>query len=293
VSETAISRTGDIFMLSDHRLIIGDARDEVVFKRLMQERLATMAFLDPPYNVRVNGHVGGRGNTKHREFACASGEMDSSTFSGFLDTTLGHCAAHTADGGITYVCMDWRHCPEMLKAGEAVYDELKNICVWAKTTPGQGTFYRSQHEFVFVYKTGNSPHLNSFQLGQHGRTRSNVWSYPGANCFRAGRMDDLKMHPTVKPLALVADAMRDCSKRGSIVLDAFCGSGTTLIAAEQLGRSAFCVEIDPLYADLAIRRWQKITGRDALREGSRQPFDEIEPATTASKTNTTKSKGQK
>jgi DNA modification methylase len=235
-----------------------------------------MAFLDPPYNVRVAGHVGGRGRIKHEEFACASGEMTSEQFVQFLKETLGTAARHTVDGGIAYVCMDWRHARELLDAGSAVYDELKNICVWAKTTPGQGSFYRSQHELVFVFKRGASPHLNTFELGQHGRTRSNVWTYPGANAFRAGRMDELKMHPTVKPVALIADAMRDCSRRGSVILDPFAGSGTSIMAAEKIGRRAFCMEIEPRYVDVAIRRWQQYTGKDAILESTGQTFGELQ-----------------
>jgi DNA modification methylase len=272
------SRIGDLFILGRHRLIVGDARDERVFVQLMQSDMAEMAFLDPPYNVRIDGHVGGRGRIKHREFTCASGEMTSDQFVKFLEETLGMCARFTIDGGITYVCMDWRHSSELLQAGDAVYDELKNICVWAKTTPGQGSFYRSQHEFVFVYKRGKAPHLNTFELGQHGRTRSNIWTYAGVNTFRAGRMDELKMHPTVKPVALIADAMRDCSRRGSIVLDAFAGSGSTIMAAEQIGRRAYCVEIDPQYADVAIRRWQRVTGKDAVLESTGQTFEEADAA---------------
>ena len=273
--ESVGARKGDLFVLGRHRLLVGDARDERSYAQLMQGEMADMAFLDPPYNVKIDGHVGGRGRTNHREFACASGEMTSDQFVRFLQETLGLCASHTVDGGITYVCMDWRHARELLAAGDAVYDELKNICVWAKTTPGQGSFYRSQHELVFVYKRGQAPHLNTFELGQHGRTRSNVWTYPGANTFRAGRMDELKMHPTVKPVALVADAMRDCSRRGSIIIDAFAGSGTTIMAAEQIGRRAFCIEIEARYADVAIRRWQRFTRKDAILEPTGQTFEEV------------------
>jgi DNA modification methylase len=171
--------------------------------------------------------------------------------------------------------MDWRHARELLSAGPAVFNELKNICVWAKTNAGQGSFYRNQHELVFVFKRGEGPHLNTFGLGAGGRSRSNVWRYAGVNTFRAGRMDELTVHPTVKPVALVADAMKDCSRRGSIVLDAFAGSGTTIVAAEQIGRRAFCVEIDPAYADVAVRRWQRFTGRDAILEETGQTFDEL------------------
>lgn len=255
-------------------MITGDARDAETYARLMQSEAAKMAFLDPPYNLRINGHVGGRGRIKHKEFLHASGEMSSQQYTDFLQQTLGLCARHTVDGGITYVTIDWRHTREALSAGATAYDELKNICVWVKTTPGQGTFYRSQHEFVLVYKKGNAAHVNTFE--QHGRTRTNVWSYPGANSFHAGRMDELRMHPTVKPFALVADAMKDCSQRGSIILDAFAGSGTTIVAAEQVGRRAFCIELDAHYVDVAVRRWQKATGKDAILESSGQTFDELD-----------------
>ena len=278
VEEHAVrAQKGDLFIAGAHRLLVGDARHPRAFVRLMQGEMAEMAFLDPPYNVRIDGHVGGRGRTKHREFECGAGEMTSAQFIHFLKVTLGSCAQYTIDGGITYVCMDWRHARELLEAGASVYDQLKNICVWAKTTPGQGSFYRSQHELVFVYKRGQAQHLNTFELGQHGRSRSNVWTYAGVNTFRAGRMDELKMHPTVKPVALIADAMRDCSRRGSNILDAFAGSGTTMLAAEQIGRRAFSIEIDPRYVDVAIRRWQGFTGRDVILETTGQTFDEISP----------------
>jgi len=182
------------------------------------------------------------------------------------------------DGSIAYVCMDWRHAGELLEAGTAAFDELKNICVWTKTNPGQGAFYRNQHEFIFAFKKGDASHINTFELGQHGRSRSNVWAYAGVNSFRAGRMDELKMHPTVKPVALVADAMRDCSRRGSIILDSFCGSGSTIIAAEQTGRRTFGIEIDPQYVDVAIRRWQALTGKDAILESTGQTFEEVSQA---------------
>jgi DNA modification methylase len=280
VQKEAVAQRGDIFILGRHRVCAGDARDAQAYARLMQNETADMAFLDPPYNVRIEGHVGGRGRIKHREFAFASGEMTSGQYVRFLEETLGLCARYIVDGAITYVCMDWRHARELLEAGAAVFDELKNVCVWVKTAPGQGSFYRSQHEFVFVYKRGKARHLNTFELGQHGRTRANVWTYAGANTFRAGRLDELKMHPTVKPVALVADAMRDCSRRGSIILDAFAGSGSTIMAAEQIGRRAFCIEIDPQYVDCAIRRWQRFTGRDAILEATAQTFDEILAART-------------
>ena len=171
--------------------------------------------------------------------------------------------------------MDWRHLDEISAAGKEVYSELKNLVVWTKTNAGQGSFYRSQHELIFVFKNGEGPHTNNFELGQHGRNRSNVWTYPGVNAFRAGRLDELSLHPTVKPVALVADVMRDCSRRGDVVLDPFIGSGTTILAAERVGRRAYGLELDPLYVDAAIRRWQAFTKQDAILMGSDEIFDDI------------------
>jgi hypothetical protein len=258
-----------------HRLLVGDARDPDAYEQLMQGEVAEMGLHDPPYNVRIQGNVGGRGRIKRREFACASGEMDSPQFTTFLKDTLGPCAKHSVDGAVHYVFIDWRHVGELVAAGEEVFDDLKNMCVWVKSNAGQGSFYRSQHELVLVFKHGHAPHQNNFGLGASGRTRSNVWRYAGVNSFRAGRMDELKMHPTVKPVAMIADAMRDCSRRGSIVLDAFAGSGTTIMAAEQIGRLAYCMEIDPHYADVAIRRWQAFTRRDAVHESTSETFDAL------------------
>ena len=274
-NEPPVSRSGDLFVMGGHRLLVGDARDGAAHARLMKGERAEMGIHDPPYNVRIQGNAGGRGRIKRQEFVCASGEMSSTQFTGFLEETLRHCTHHTADGAITYVFMDWRHVGELLAAGLAVFDELKNLCVWVKGHGGQGSFYRSEHELVFVFKQGSTAHLNNFGLGAGGRTRTNVWRYSGMAGFRAGRMNELKMHPTVKPVAMYADAMRDCSRRGSIVLDAFAGSGTTIVAAEQIGRRAFCMEIDPTYADVAIRRWQAFTKRDAVLEGTHQTFDSL------------------
>ena len=280
-AKAVISQPGDLWLLGKHRLCCGDAREQSSFERLLGHEKAQMVFVDPPYNVRINGHVGGRGNVRHREFAMASGEMTEAEFEAFLAVTLGHCAAASQDGSIHYVAMDWRHAAELLSAGRRVYDELKNLCVWVKTNAGQGSFYRSQHEFVFVFKRGTAPHLNNFGLGKGGRHRSNVWNYAGVNSFRAGRMDELSLHPTVKPLALVIDALRDCSTRGGLVLDAFGGSGTTLIAAERVGRRAALLELDPAYCDVTIRRWQAATGTDAVRVESGETFDEAVTAIAA------------
>jgi DNA modification methylase len=201
--------------------------------------------------------------------------MSPEEFTKFLTDCLSLASQYSTAGSIHYVCMDWRHLGEMLAAGKQVYSELKNFVVWAKTNAGQGSFYRSQHEDIFVFKNGDGPHINNFELGQHGRSRSNVWSYPGVNTFRKGRLDDLSSHPTVKPVSLVADAMRDCSRRGDIVLDPFMGAGTTILAAERVGRRARGLEIDPLYVDVAVRRWQTFTKRDAILKATNQTFDEV------------------
>ncbi|MCW1401612.1 site-specific DNA-methyltransferase [Novosphingobium sp. MW5] len=271
-----VSRTGDIWILGNHRLVVGDARDPAVLDVLMVGERAQMVITDPPYNVPINGHVCGLGKVRHAEFAMAAGEMNSSQFQAFLEATLGNMARFSRDGSIHFVFMDWRHMKEILAAGDAVYDELKNLVVWNKDNGGMGAFYRSKHELVFVFKKGKAKHVNNFELGQHGRYRTNVWDYPGISSVGHDRDDQLTMHPTVKPVALIADAIRDCSKRGGIVLDAFGGSGTTLIASEETGRKARLVEFDPRYADVTIRRWQAMTGKPAIHEGSGVPFDDLQ-----------------
>lgn len=274
VAQNPVSRPGDLWQLDRHRLRCGDAREATHLRNLMGRDHAAMVFTDPPYNVRI-ASVQGRGRIRHRDFLAASGELSPAEFTQFLVDALSLAAEHSVDGAIHFIFMDWRHVREILSAGEKVYSEHKNTIVWVKTTPGQGTFYKSQHEFIFVFKNGNAPHVNNFELGQHGRNRSNVWTYAGVNTFRTGRLDELALHPTVKPVALVADAMRDCSRRGDIVLDPFIGSGTTILAAERVGRRAYGLEIDPLYVDAAIRRWQAYTKRDAVLEATGQTFDEV------------------
>jgi DNA modification methylase len=275
----AITRPGDIWLMGDHRLLCADARDASAIGQLMVGETARMVFTDPPYNVKIGGHVGGAGKIKHREFAMAAGEMSQDEFTRFLTEVLGHMSDATCDGAIHFVCMDWRHMAELQAAGNAVYDELKNLIVWAKTNGGMGTFYRSQHELIFVFKKGRATHINNFGLGETGRYRTNVWTYPGINTFRNGRDDELAMHPTAKPVALVADAIKDVSRRGNIVLDAFGGSGTTLIAAEKTGRKARLLELDPVYCDVICRRFQAYTGEPALRAEDGVPFSELEANT--------------
>lgn len=269
-----VSRPGDIWVMGRHRLICGDSRDPAVLDRLMAGKRAAMVFTDPPYNVPVNGHICGLGSVKHDEFAMAAGEMSAAEFTAFLETVLGNVARASRDGSIHYVCMDWRHMRELLDAGEAVYSEFKNLIVWNKDNGGMGSFYRSKHELVFAFKHGTAAHINNFGLGEKGRYRTNVWDYAGVNSLKKNRAEELAMHPTVKPVVMVADAIRDCSNRGDVILDAFSGSGTTLVAAEQTGRCGYAVEFDPKYVDVAVRRWQALTGGKAVLDGTTDTFDD-------------------
>jgi DNA modification methylase len=274
----AVTESGDMWVLGSHRLICADARDATSYNRLLQGRKAEFVFADPPYNVKIERNARGLGRFRHRDFVMASGEMTPAEYTGFLQACFVEAAAHSIDGSIHDVCIDWRHIDEMLAAGRKVYGELKNICVWCKTNAGMGSFYRSQHELVFIWKVGSAPHINNFELGQFGRSRSNVWEYAGVNTFKSGRLDELAMHPTVKPVALVVDAIRDCSRRGGLIMDPFAGSGTTVLAAEKTGRQARAIEIDPHYCDTAIRRWQAYTGRQALDDRTGMSLEDRESA---------------
>ena len=281
-ASVAVSRAGDIWQLGRHRLICGDAQASQSFLALLGDDKVDAVFTDPPYNVPIDGHVGGKGEVKHREFAFGAGEMSKQAFTEFLTTTLGHTAAAARNGAICFVCMDWRHMGELLAAGEQVFSELKNVCVWNKTNGGMGTFYRSKHEMVFVFKVGTAPHLNTFGLGNGGRYRTNVWDYAGISSMSKTRAEELAMHPTVKPVALVADAILDVTKRGSLVLDPFGGSGTTLVAAEKTGRVARLIEFDPLYCDVIVRRFEAYTGKRAVLASSGESFEAVSEARAAS-----------
>jgi DNA modification methylase len=274
ITTAPVSRPGDLWILGRHRLLCGDARSADDLARLMEGARASVAFLDPPYNVRVRDIVG-RGRIRHSEFAMASGELSRSEFVAFLKSTLAQAAAASRDGAVHFICMDWRHIGELVEAGDAIYGDMLNLVVWVKSNAGQGSFYRSQHELVGVFRVGDQAHLNNIELGRHGRSRSNVWHYTGVNAFRAGRLDELQSHPTVKPVALIADAMRDCTRRGDIVLDSFGGAGTTILAAERVGRRAYALEIEPRFVDVAIRRWQAFTRKDAICAATGLTFEEI------------------
>ena len=275
-SQPTVGELGDLWQLGRHRLFCGDARDAEAYQKLMAGKKAQMVITDPPYNVPIAGHVSGLGRTQHKDFVMGSGEMSEPEFTAFLEASFRNLAAHSTHGSIHFVFMDWRHLSEVLAAGRNVYTELKNICVWAKTNAGMGSLYRSQHEFVLVFKNGAGRHINNVELGKFGRNRSNVWRYAGVNTLKPDRMDELALHPTVKPVALVADAIKDCSKRNGIILDPFVGSGTIFIAAGRSGRKAYGLELDPRYVDTAIRRWQEETGEPARHAESGLSFAEIE-----------------
>ncbi len=270
-----VTQLGDVWHLDRHRLICADALTPIAYHLLLDGEMADLIFTDPPYNVPIDGHVCGLGRIRHREFAMGVGEMSPAEFTAFLAETLGLASDHARDGAIAFVCMDWRHLEEVLAAGRDAFTELKNLCVWNKTNGGMGSFYRSKHELILVFKVGTAPHINTFGLGDSGRYRTNVWDYAGISSRSAGRLEDLAMHPTVKPVALVTDAIRDCSKRGDIVLDCFGGSGTTLIAAHKCGRVARLIELDPAYCDTIIARFQRLTGKVATLGVQGPSFEDV------------------
>jgi DNA modification methylase len=287
----AVTQPGDLWMLGRHKLICGDARDAGAYAALLGDEVIDLICTDPPYNLPIDGHVCGSGRIRHRNFAMGVGEMSKDQFTRFLVDTLGLAAARCRDGAIAFIFMDWRHMGEVLNAGERVFSELKNLCVWNKTNGGMGTLYRSKHELIFVFKVGTAPHVNTFGLGETGRYRTNVWEYAGVNSFREGRLDDLKLHPTVKPVDLVADAIKDCSRRGAIVLDPFGGSGTTMVAAQKSGRHARLIEYDPGYCDVILRRFEAVTGASAILARTGQTFDDVAATCAQSETSHDPNKG--
>ncbi|WP_282168759.1 site-specific DNA-methyltransferase [Ruegeria atlantica] len=268
-----ITQPGDLWVLGDHRIFCGDALQAQSYDTLLKGESPQMVFTDPPYNVPVNGHVRCGISGEHREFAMASGEMSNSEFRVFLSGVVTRLFDCLPDGSIAMICMDWRHIEELIAAGKAGGLDLINLCVWNKTNGGMGSLYRSKHELVAIFKKPGASHINNVELGKHGRNRTNVWDYAGVNSFGAGREADLADHPTVKPTALMADAMMDVSHRGDVVLDVFGGSGATLLAAEKTGRRARLIELDPVYVDVAIHRWQEMTGESAVHAVTGQTFD--------------------
>lgn len=275
VPTVPVTRRGDLWQLGRHALLCGDAREPLDHQKVLFFEEADLIFTDPPYNCKINGHVTGLGRVRHSEFAMASGEMPDEEFTQFLGVTLSAAAACCKDGAIAFVFMDWRGMEHLLAAGKQAFTELKQLCVWNKTNGGMGTFYRSKHELVFVYKIGTAPHTNTFGLGDSGRYRTNVWDYPGISSMTKERAEEQARHPTPKPVALVADAIRDCTERGELVLDPFGGSGSTLIAAETCGRTARLIEYEPGYCDVIIRRYEQFTGKAAILMTTNQTFEEV------------------
>lgn len=275
MSETAVTVSGDLWQLGKHRVLCGNSLIAASYERLMDGAKADLVITDPPYNVVIDGHATGNGSIHHREFAMASGEMSSAEFTDFLRKAMFAARDHSIAGSLAYYFMDFRHMTEILSAGHEVYTEFLNLCVWAKSNGGMGSFYRSAHELVFLFKNGTGSHRNNIQLGKFGRYRTNVWNYPGANSFSRSDSEGnlLALHPTPKPVALIADAIKDCTARGDLVLDPFLGSGTAVIAAERSGRVCYGLELDPLYVDTIIRRWQRQTKLDAVHLETGKTFN--------------------
>jgi DNA modification methylase len=264
------SMLGDIWHLDAHRLQCGNSLDAATFASLLGIEKAAVVFTDPPYNVKIDGNAAGHGKTSYREFAMATGEMSTVEFTHFLATALSNASSNVVPGALIYACMDWRHMEEILAAARDSKLDLMNLCVWVKPNGRLGSFYKSRHELIFVFKSGKEAHQNNIQLGKFGRNRTNVWHYSPANTFSTqSASSGVGLHPTVKPLMMVSDAILDCTRRNDIVLDPFLGSGTTLLAAERTGRRCFGIELDPIYVDTVIERWQRMTGHRAL-----SPFGE-------------------
>jgi DNA modification methylase len=270
----AITTVGDIWICGCHRIGCGDARDQAFVEKVKGGLRARMCFVDPPYNVPIAGFVSGKGRAQHREFVQGAGELNTQQFTTFLAESLAVLQRSVTDPALIYACMDWRHVFELLAAGRQCNLDLFNLCVWAKTNAGMGSLYRSQHELICVFKAGASNHINNVELGRHGRNRSNLWTYRGLNSFGADRDELLASHPTVKPVLMIADAIRDVTRRGDPVLDTFMGSGSTVIAAEETGRVGIGVDLDPLYVDVAVRRWQAQKRRDAVHTETGETFDD-------------------
>ena len=273
-----VTRTGDRWILERHRIYCGDARNGSDYSALMKGQRAEMVFADPLYNDPIDGYVTGFGKVHHPEFKMGSGEMDAREFTDFLTAVVMNLARSSTDGALHFFCMDWRHAWELLGAARSIYSEFKNLCVWVKEYAGQGALYRSQHELIFVFKRGKRAHRNNIQLGKYGRYRTNVWQYRRANSITGSAEQGVlsHLHPTIKPTELVADAILDCTARGDLVLDPFLGSGTTIIAAERTGRICYGMELDPVYVDTVIRRWQTFTGQSVTQESTGRTFNEHE-----------------
>jgi DNA modification methylase len=270
---TPVTKLNDLWLLDEHRLLCGNALTPESYLRLLGDEWAQMVFTDPPWNIPIAGNVSGLGAVKHDDFVMACGEMSAAEFEAFLGTALRNAATHSVDGSIHYVCMGWSKMRELLAATDTIYSELKNLCVWCKPNGGMGSLYRSRHELVFVFKQGLAPHINNIELGRYGRNRSNLWDYPSQNVLNRTSKSKLALHPTPKPVGLVADAIRDCSHRNGIILDPFGGAGSTMVAAQRTGRRARLIELEPRFVDATIKRWQNPTGKTAVNSATGAHFN--------------------
>lgn len=275
-----VSASGDVWVLGRHRILCGDARRSDDFKKLVGTKRARAVFTDPPFNLGSR-QIGGRGRIQHRDFAFAAGEMSPKAYRIFLTDTLGNGVSVSAPGAVHFVCIDWRHVADLVEVASPLFEQMLNLVVWNKTNAGQGSFYRSQHELIGVFRVEGKPHRNNVELGRFGRNRSNVWTYAGVNTFGKDRLQALSQHPTVKPVALVADALLDCTAPGEIVLDQFAGSGATILAAEKVGRIGYGIEYDPAYVDVAIRRWETATKQEAILESDGRTFEAVQMSRNA------------
>ena len=269
---SAIAQVGDLFLLGPHRLICGNATDPALVERLMQTDVARMVFTDEPFNVAIRGNVSGG---DHREFVMATGEMTDEQFLEFNRKWMDAVIPHLVDGGVLGTFIDWRGLTIAHAAATALGLTPLNLVVWAKTNAGMGSLYRSQHELLPLFKKGAASHVNNISLGQRGRHRTNLWTYPGASSFGSDARKGLQDHPTVKPTAMLQDALIDLTNRGEIILDPFLGSGSTLIAAENTGRICCGVELDPLYVDVVIRRYEGVTGTPASLADTGETFKKL------------------
>jgi DNA modification methylase len=271
----SVSRLGDVWIMGKHRLLCGNSLEPESYVKLLQGKLATAVLTDAPYNVKIANNVSGLGKKKHGEFKMASGEMSEAGFKEFLTTAHKHCADHLIDGGVAYSFMDWRSVDVLIAAGRDAGLQLINMAVWYKGSGSMGAFLRSAHEMIPIFCKGSSPKINNVALGKHGRDRTNVWLYPGANKPGSSAAEALKDHPSPKNVEMCVDAILDVTAAGDIVLDPFLGSGTTLIAAEKSGRSGYGIELDPAYADVCVRRWEHLTGNSAIHAETGDTFLEM------------------
>ena len=278
VPEEPVTRPGDVWICGPHRIACGNLLDGLSLAALMADERADAIIADAPYNVVINGFANAKG--RHREFQMASGEMSDEEFREFIRAFILVFIAFSRNGAVHFLFMDWRHIEELIAIGKALYGEFLNLCVWNKSNAGLGSLYRSKHELIAVFRAGDVPHFNAVELGKHGRNRCNVFDYASVNSMVGSRREDLKLHPTVKPTKLYADAIQDVTRRGELVLDGFLGSGTLLVACELTGRRARGLEIEPAYVDVALERWIAMTGTQPILESTGETYEQRRAALT-------------